>query len=70
MGHLARQQYHKMKVQQMTVRCFQSNISTLKRVAKWSWWKLLCRVRPLLDVNMDDQRLRAKEVGIDSQTTQ
>ncbi|XP_041706513.1 unconventional myosin-XVIIIb isoform X2 [Coregonus clupeaformis] len=61
MGHLARQQYRKMKVQQMAVRCFQSNIRTLRRVAKWSWWKLLCRVRPLLDVNMDDQRLRAKE---------
>eukprot|EP00063_Salmo_salar_P008812 XP_013983647.1 PREDICTED: unconventional myosin-XVIIIa-like [Salmo salar] len=45
----------------MAVRCFQSNIRTLRRVAKWSWWKLLCRVRPLLDVNMDDQRLRAKE---------
>ncbi|CAB1318762.1 unnamed protein product, partial [Coregonus sp. 'balchen'] len=61
MGHLARQQYRKMKVQQMAVRCVQSNIRTLRGVAKWSWWKLLCRVRPLLDVNMDDQRLRAKE---------
>nr|XP_029501579.1 unconventional myosin-XVIIIb-like [Oncorhynchus nerka] len=48
-------------VQQMAVRCVQSNIRTLRGVAKWSWWKLLCRVRPLLDVNMDDQRLRAKE---------
>uniref|UniRef100_A0AAZ3Q010 Myosin motor domain-containing protein n=1 Tax=Oncorhynchus tshawytscha TaxID=74940 RepID=A0AAZ3Q010_ONCTS len=70
MGHLARQQHRKMKVQQMAVRCVQSNIRTLRGVAKWSWWKLLCRVRPLLDVNMDDQRLRAKEVGIDSETTQ
>uniref|UniRef100_A0A4W5PJ96 Myosin motor domain-containing protein n=1 Tax=Hucho hucho TaxID=62062 RepID=A0A4W5PJ96_9TELE len=61
MGHLARQQHRKMKVQQMAVRCVQSNIRTLRGVAKWSWWKLLCRVRPLLDVNMDDQRLRAKE---------
>ncbi|XP_036832926.1 unconventional myosin-XVIIIb isoform X2 [Oncorhynchus mykiss] len=61
LGHLARQQHRKMKVQQMAVRCVQSNIRTLRGVAKWSWWKLLCRVRPLLDVNMDDQRLRAKE---------
>uniref|UniRef100_A0A3P8XGF4 Myosin motor domain-containing protein n=1 Tax=Esox lucius TaxID=8010 RepID=A0A3P8XGF4_ESOLU len=61
MGHLARQQYRKMKVQQMAVRCIQNNIRALRGVAKWSWWKLLCRLRPLLDVNMDDQRLRAKE---------
>uniref|UniRef100_A0A674EA88 Myosin XVIIIB n=1 Tax=Salmo trutta TaxID=8032 RepID=A0A674EA88_SALTR len=61
MGHLARQQHRKMKVQQMAVRCVQSNIRTLRGVAKWSWWKLLCRLRPLLDVNKDDQRLRAKE---------
>ncbi|XP_036824067.1 unconventional myosin-XVIIIa-like [Oncorhynchus mykiss] len=50
-----------IQVQQIAVRCFQSNIRTLRCVAKWIWWKLLCRVRPLLDVNMDDQRLRARE---------
>ncbi|KAL0965272.1 hypothetical protein UPYG_G00279090 [Umbra pygmaea] len=61
LGHLARQYYRKIKVQQMAVRCVQSNIRALRGVAKWSWWKLLCRLRPLLDVNMDDQRLRAKE---------
>ncbi|KAJ7988380.1 hypothetical protein DPEC_G00322950 [Dallia pectoralis] len=61
MGHLVRQQYRKMKVQQMALRCVQSNVRALRGVAKWSWWKLLCRLRPLLAVNMDDQRLRAKE---------
>ncbi|KAM7392340.1 hypothetical protein PAMA_007450 [Pampus argenteus] len=61
MGHLARQKYRKLKVQQMAVRCLQMNLRTLRAVAKWSWWKLFCRVRPLLDVNMDNDRLRAKE---------
>ncbi|XP_027137584.1 unconventional myosin-XVIIIb isoform X1 [Larimichthys crocea] len=61
MGHLARQKYRKLKVQQMAVRCLQRNLRALRVVAKWSWWKLFCRVRPLLDVNMDNERLRAKE---------
>uniref|UniRef100_A0A8C4DI61 Myosin motor domain-containing protein n=1 Tax=Dicentrarchus labrax TaxID=13489 RepID=A0A8C4DI61_DICLA len=61
MGHLARQKYRKLKVQQMAVTCLQRNLRALRVVAKWSWWKLFCRVRPLLDVNMDNERLRAKE---------
>ncbi|XP_026212502.1 unconventional myosin-XVIIIb isoform X1 [Anabas testudineus] len=61
MGHLARQKYRKLKVQQMAVSCLQRNLRVLQVVAKWSWWKLFCRVRPLLDVNMDYERLSAKE---------
>ncbi|KAM7368559.1 hypothetical protein PAMP_012891 [Pampus punctatissimus] len=61
MGHLARQKYRKLKVQQMAVRCLQMNLRALRAVTKWSWWKLFCRVRPLLAVNMDNDRLRAKE---------
>ncbi|XP_047229414.1 unconventional myosin-XVIIIb-like isoform X1 [Girardinichthys multiradiatus] len=60
-GHLGRQKYRKLKVQQMAVRCLQRNLRVLKVVAKWGWWKLFCRVRPLLDVNMDNERLRAME---------
>uniref|UniRef100_A0A673A9R8 Myosin motor domain-containing protein n=1 Tax=Sphaeramia orbicularis TaxID=375764 RepID=A0A673A9R8_9TELE len=61
LGHLARQKYRKLKVQQMAVSCLQRNLRALRVVAKWSWWKLFCRVRPLLDVNMDNERLRTKE---------
>ena len=52
----------------MALRCVQRNIRALRGVAKWSWWRLFCRVRPLLDVNMDDERLRAKEVHTRSHT--
>ncbi|XP_041815696.1 unconventional myosin-XVIIIb-like isoform X2 [Chelmon rostratus] len=61
LGHLARQKYRKLKVQHMAVSCLQRNLRALRVAAKWSWWKLFCRVRPLLDVNMDNERLRAKE---------
>ncbi|KAJ8339533.1 hypothetical protein SKAU_G00363190 [Synaphobranchus kaupii] len=61
LGHLARQKYRRMKVQQMAVRCVQRNVRALTAVRKWSWWRLLCKVRPLLDVNIDDQKFRAKQ---------
>ncbi|KAK2818617.1 hypothetical protein Q5P01_024178 [Channa striata] len=61
LGHLARQKYRKLKVQQMAVSCLQRNLRVLRVVSKWSWWKLFCRVRPLLDVNMDNEWLRIKE---------
>ncbi|XP_048876504.1 LOW QUALITY PROTEIN: unconventional myosin-XVIIIb-like [Brienomyrus brachyistius] len=61
MGHQARQKYRCMKVQQMAIRCVQRNLRASSTVHNWSWWKLLCRVRPLLDINIDDQRFRAKE---------
>nr|XP_055063633.1 unconventional myosin-XVIIIb-like isoform X1 [Misgurnus anguillicaudatus]XP_055063634.1 unconventional myosin-XVIIIb-like isoform X1 [Misgurnus anguillicaudatus] len=61
LGHLGRQKYRRMKVQQMAVSCIQRNLRALTSVSCWSWWRLLCKVRPLLDVNMDDQRLRSKE---------
>ncbi|XP_062870725.1 unconventional myosin-XVIIIb-like isoform X2 [Trichomycterus rosablanca] len=60
-GHLARQRYRRLKVQQMAVRCIQRNVRVLSEVASWSWWKLLSKVRPLLDINVDDHKLRAKE---------
>ncbi|KAL4609513.1 unconventional myosin-XVIIIb-like [Arapaima gigas] len=61
MGYLARQQYRCMKVQQMAVRCIQRNVRVLSAISTWSWWKLFCKVRPMLNVNIDDQRFRAKE---------
>ncbi|XP_076842626.1 unconventional myosin-XVIIIb isoform X2 [Brachyhypopomus gauderio] len=61
LGHLARQRYRRLKVQQMAVSCIQRNVRVLTAVATWSWWKLMCKVRPLLDVNMVDHRIRAKE---------
>ncbi|XP_035391296.1 unconventional myosin-XVIIIb-like isoform X2 [Electrophorus electricus] len=66
LGHLARQRYRRLKVQQMAVSCIQRNVRVLTTVATWSWWKLLCKVRPLLDVNIVDCRLRAKEEEISS----
>ncbi|KAK5878372.1 hypothetical protein CesoFtcFv8_023784 [Champsocephalus esox] len=61
MAHLARQKYRKLKVQQMAISCLQRNLRALWFVSEWSWWKLFCKLRPQLDVNMDNERLRDKE---------
>ncbi|XP_041084913.1 unconventional myosin-XVIIIb-like isoform X2 [Polyodon spathula] len=60
-GHLSRQHYRRMKVQELAVRCIQKNLRKLAGVRDWSWWRLLCGVRPLLDINIDDHKFRAKE---------
>uniref|UniRef100_A0A3P8VRZ2 Myosin motor domain-containing protein n=1 Tax=Cynoglossus semilaevis TaxID=244447 RepID=A0A3P8VRZ2_CYNSE len=60
-GHVARQKYRKLKVQQMAVSCLQRNLRALRAVSTWSWWKLFCLLRPLLNVNMDNERLKMKE---------
>ncbi|TRY84422.1 hypothetical protein DNTS_032450, partial [Danionella cerebrum] len=60
-GHLGRLRYRRMKVEQMAMRCIQRNLRILSSVSGWSWWKLINRVRPMLSVNMDEQRLRVKE---------
>ncbi|KAK6476370.1 unconventional myosin-XVIIIb-like [Huso huso] len=60
-GHLARQHYRRMKVQELALRCIQKNLRKLAGVRGWSWWRLLCGVRPLLDINIEDHKFRAKE---------
>ncbi|KAK7929717.1 hypothetical protein WMY93_006112 [Mugilogobius chulae] len=47
LGHLARQRYRKLK--------------SLKDGVQMALVELFCRIRPMLDVNMDNERLRAKE---------
>uniref|UniRef100_A0A8C4TF98 Myosin XVIIIB n=1 Tax=Erpetoichthys calabaricus TaxID=27687 RepID=A0A8C4TF98_ERPCA len=63
-GHLARQRYRRMKIQELAVRCIQKNLRKHESVKSWAWWRLLCRVRPLLDVNIEDEKFRAKEEEI------
>ncbi|XP_039627666.1 unconventional myosin-XVIIIb-like isoform X2 [Polypterus senegalus] len=63
-GHLARQRYRRRKIQELAVRCIQKNLRKHESVKSWAWWRLLCRVRPLLDVNIEDEKFRAKEEEI------
>nr|XP_005999509.2 PREDICTED: unconventional myosin-XVIIIb isoform X1 [Latimeria chalumnae] len=60
-GFLTRQRFRKLKIQEMAIRCIQKNLAKYQTVKDWPWWQLLCKVRPMLDVNITDEKLRAKE---------
>ncbi|NXD83300.1 MY18B protein, partial [Halcyon senegalensis] len=60
-GFLSRQKFKRLKIQRLAVRCIQKNLVVFQAVRHWSWWQLLSRVRPLLSVNLVEEKLRAKE---------
>ncbi|XP_043924418.1 unconventional myosin-XVIIIb isoform X2 [Protopterus annectens] len=63
-GFLARQKFKTLKIQGMAIRCIKKNLTKFLLLKDWSWWKVLCALRPLLDINIADERLRAKEEEI------
>nr|XP_033811733.1 unconventional myosin-XVIIIb isoform X2 [Geotrypetes seraphini] len=63
-GFLCRQKFKKLKIQQIAVRCIQKNIMKFQAIKDWSWWQLMCCIRPSLSINIDEQMLRLKEEEI------
>uniref|UniRef100_A0AAY4B301 Myosin motor domain-containing protein n=1 Tax=Denticeps clupeoides TaxID=299321 RepID=A0AAY4B301_9TELE len=63
LGHLARQRYRRLKVRDMAVRCIQRNLRSLTEVRSWSWWRLLCKVRPLCLVGLIRSLLSQDEIS-------
>ncbi|XP_068268386.1 unconventional myosin-XVIIIb isoform X2 [Nyctibius grandis] len=60
-GFLSRQEFKRLKIQRLAVRCIQKNLVVFQAVRHWPWWQLLSRVRPLLSVSLAEGQLRAKE---------
>ncbi|KAM6464667.1 unconventional myosin-XVIIIa isoform 4-T6 [Liasis olivaceus] len=63
-GFLARQQFKKRKIQDLAIRCVQKNIKKNKGVKGWPWWKLFTTVRPLIEVQLTEDQIRAKDEEI------
>ncbi|XP_049839804.1 unconventional myosin-XVIIIa isoform X2 [Schistocerca gregaria] len=59
-GYLARRKLHKLKIQDLAVRCIQRNVRKFLLIRDWPWWRLLVRVTPLLNVHRTEEELRAK----------
>ncbi|XP_067133284.1 unconventional myosin-XVIIIa-like [Centruroides vittatus] len=59
-GYLSRNNYKKLKVQDMAIRCIQRNVRKFLAIHSWSWWRLLVKVLPLLNVHRTEEELRAK----------
>nr|XP_056715098.1 unconventional myosin-XVIIIb [Euleptes europaea] len=60
-GFLSRQQFKKLKIQRLAIRCIQKNLAVFQAVKAWPWWLLMCRIRPLLSASLQEGQLRAKE---------
>ncbi|XP_069788781.1 unconventional myosin-XVIIIb-like isoform X2 [Narcine bancroftii] len=60
-GFLCRQQFKKMKIQQLALHCIQKNIRKYWRVHQWRWWQLMACIRPMLTINLANENLQVKE---------
>ncbi|XP_075425072.1 unconventional myosin-XVIIIb isoform X2 [Ascaphus truei] len=63
-GFLCRQKYKKLKIQLIALGCIQKNIRKFYCIRDWLWWELMCHIRPMLTVNIDEGQFRAKEEEI------
>lgn len=52
------------QIQDLAIRCVQKNIKKNKGVKGWPWWKLFTTVRPLIEVQLTEDQIRGKDVGI------
>ncbi|KAL7986859.1 hypothetical protein Chor_005778 [Crotalus horridus] len=51
------------RIQDLAIRCVQKNIKKNKGVKGWPWWKLFTTVRPLIEVQLTEDQIRAKDVA-------
>ncbi|XP_053683134.1 unconventional myosin-XVIIIa [Sabethes cyaneus] len=57
-GHLARKRLVERRIQELAVRCIQRNVRAFLKVRGWSWWRLLVKVTPLLNVHRTEEQLK------------
>jgi len=63
-GMLARRNYQK-KVQQLNaIRILQRNCAAYLKLRNWQWWRLYTKVKPLLQVTKNDEKVIQKEVEL------
>jgi len=63
-GLLARRNYQK-KVQQLNaIRILQRNCAAYLKLRNWQWWRLYTKVKPLLQVTKNDEKVLQKETEL------
>merc|ERR1719204_1095489 len=63
-GMLARRNYQK-KVQQLNaIRILQRNCAAYLKLRNWQWWRLYTKVKPLLQVTKNDEKVLQKETEL------
>ncbi|XP_037523042.1 myosin heavy chain, non-muscle isoform X1 [Rhipicephalus sanguineus] len=60
-GNLARRNYQKRMQQLNAIRIIQRNCASYLKLRNWAWWRLYTKVKPLLQVTKQEEKLNAKE---------
>jgi len=60
-GSLARRMYTRRVQQLNAIRIIQRNCAAYLKLRNWQWWRLYTKVKPLLEVTKNDEKLTQKE---------
>lgn len=60
-GLIARRNYQKRLQQLSAIRVIQRNCSAYLKLRNWAWWRLFTKVKPLLPVTGQEEKLTVKE---------
>merc|ERR1719322_1299576 len=63
-GLLARRNYQKRVQQLNAIRILQRNCAAYLKLRNWQWWRLYTKVKPLLQVTKNDEKVLQKEVEL------
>merc|ERR1719284_908044 len=63
-GLLARRNYIKRTQQLNAIRILQRNCAAYLKLRNWQWWRLYTKVKPLLQVTENDEKVMQKEVEL------
>ncbi|XP_040569834.1 myosin heavy chain, non-muscle isoform X3 [Lepeophtheirus salmonis] len=63
-GLLARRNYQKRTQQLNAIRILQRNCSAYLKLRNWQWWRLYTKVKPLLQVTKNDEKVIQKETEL------
>ncbi|CAD6199075.1 unnamed protein product [Caenorhabditis auriculariae] len=67
-GYLARRYVARLRDQQTAIRIIQRNGKAWMRLREWQWWRLLTKVKPLLEVTNKDEVIAEKEIELKATT--
>jgi len=63
-GLLARRNYQKRMQQLNAIRILQRNCAAYLKLRNWQWWRLYTKVKPLLQVTKNDEKVLQKETEL------
>merc|ERR1719365_16916 len=63
-GMLARRNYQKRMQQLNAIRILQRNCAAYLKLRNWQWWRLYTKVKPLLQVTKNDEKVMQKEIEL------